>query len=260
MSFETLTNLLAARDGWEELIGTLALLGFYAAAAIFKAVTNRAAKSKADTSEPEITAAAREKPRYKPLTDTASPAQISQAKTLPYARAAAQPGQKAPVAQPVLRPTGQLSEWDRQQELKRRRVEQIEALRRQQIMQVQQAQRKQQQQRQQHPASPPVPARPAPVSPIIQKTVQESLHQVRTGRPVTGGAAVVRPALSQVRQAAATPKATAQTIKASVHHDKENPVFHAAGKLRSMLREPHTLRTAIMLKEILDTPLGLRDL
>lgn len=257
MSPGVITSLLAD-NGWGELVGTLVLVGFYVVAAIVKAISSRTAKAKQEAVESETEAPAPSKPRYKPLAEKGRPTQATQTKTLPYARTALQSSQTKSSAKPVLRPTGRLSEWDRQQELKRRRLEQIDALRRQQLAQSQQMHSKQS-----PPISPPAPARPAPaITPsAFQKSAQQALKQAKTGQPVQGKASVINPAVSQVRQAKATPKVVAQTVKAPLRSAPTTiPVSASADHLHVLLRKPSSIRTAMILKEILDSPLGLRNL
>ena len=264
MSFETLSNLLAEGD-WRQLIGPLLLFVFYIGASIFKAVVNRTGAAVKDDDEDEAPEPAdtAEKPRYKPLSEAARAATAPQARALPYARTAA--SGPARVAQPA----GDLTEWDRQQQIKQRRLEQIEALRRQQLLQKQQQQRQQQQRQQMHQpqqqqAARAVPSQSSPygsrttpsVAAIPQKTPQEALRQSRTGQPV---GAPSRQGVA-TRQTVLGSKAAAPRAVKMPSVPAMAPGSDIGTRLRAVLGESDSLRMAIVLKEILDKPLGLRKL
>lgn len=231
-----IAGLLADGD-WGRILGPLVLVAFYVISAIFKSVGNRSAKAEDKENEPEMTAAtASEKPRYKPLNDAARPSQTPQVRTLPYARTAAQAGSPH-----IAQTTGELTDWDRQQRVKQQQLEQTEAFRRQQLLEQRRQQLRQQaalqerrQQQQRQPVRKPAAVgRPAPVA--------------------------VRPAVAQKRAVVVPSKAVSQAVKVSPPAAQDlasdKPV-----KIRGLLLKPGSMRAAIMLKEILDKPLAMRNL
>jgi membrane protein involved in colicin uptake len=171
---------------------------------------------------------------------------------LPYARTAPQGGA---ASSPQIAPTtGELTDWDRQQDLKRRQLEQAqtlrqqaEAFRRQQTLEQQRQKIRQQAELQQ------------------QREQQQRRQQV--ARPAAGqlsriqaAPAAVRVAVAQKRVAAAPAKAMPQAVKVSPPSVAQRPASYRTGGVGGLLREPGSLRAAIVLKEILDRPLALRNL
>ena len=248
MPFETHIKLLANGD-WLEMLLPLLLLLVYGAAAMVKRFLEYS-KQKSDESQvsaSDSTSAGGQR-RYRPIEPSPRPQmEGSQTRTLPYARTAAQ--RSTPVAEP--RRGQQRTDWQRQQEAEQRRqreaqqrrLAQIEAQRLKHAQQNQQMQRQQQVQNQaaksveaariaaQRTAA--LPSRAAVKSP------KEALQRARTGGS-SGTAARVAPK----KPAAARPKDVGVSTSSA---------------LREMLAKPQSLRTAVVLKELLDQPLGLRD-
>lgn len=236
-------NLLANRN-WMELVGPLVLLAFYAGGAILKSIANRKPQKKTEGKE-----ASPSRPRYKPLDQSAA---SRRAQTLPYARTVEQKERATSPPIETTRRPAEMTEWERQQQLKQRRRQQIEALRRQQLQQQQQQILRQQQLQTTAGRTERQPAdgtRPT----AFRKTPQEALRQVHTGRPSgppSRSVAVKQPAATSVETAGkAQRKSAVRTPPASVSRT-----------IRLTLRQRGSLRTAFVLKEILDTPLGLRDI
>ncbi len=279
MSVETLSRLLADSD-WMELIWPILLMVFYGVASLVKVFAERTKKSKESDALPSSAPVSAEpvaKPRYKPLEEAARPhPETPQARTLPYARTAAKTGPSAAAPMPAAQPAASMSEWDRQQELKRRRLEQIEALRRQQLLEQQrqqiqqkaalQEQREQRQRAQSPQRSAAPPARPqssssgvrpttsAPVAAAIRKTPQEALRQVQKGGVPVGAISSRQTVLRK------SPVPSAKTVVQSAKEpSRPESVTSASNLLRVMLRRRETLRSAIVLKEILDVPVGMRN-
>ena len=234
MSLQTLTNLLAEGD-WRQLLGPLVLLGFYAVAAIIKAAGNRADKAATNDDEGDeelpVETEVPQKTRYKPLHDTAQSPQSR--RTLPYARtaqgAAATPPQAA-------RPAGEAIDWDRQQEIKRRQLEQAEALRRQQALERQRQQLRRQA--------------------AIQEQ-REKLQRQQTGRPAAMVSRIVQSAAaSSQRPAVVQPPVKAVRVSPPTAAKKAVP--ERTDKIGGLLRKRDSLRAAMVLKEILDKPLAMR--
>ena len=234
MSLQTLTNLLAEGD-WRQLLGPLVLLGFYAVAAIIKAAGNRVGKAAGDDDEGEeelpVETDVPQKTRYKPLHDTAQSPQSR--RTLPYARTA----QGAPAAPPqAARPAGEAIDWDRQQEIKRRQLEQAEALRRQQALERQRQQL------------------------LRQAAIQEQrekLQRQQAGRPAAVVSRIVQSAAaSSQRPAVVQPPVKAVRVSPPTAAKKAVP--ERTDKIGGLLRKRDSLRAAMVLKEILDKPLAMR--
>lgn len=248
MSFETLGNLLAEGNGWGQLIGPLLLFGFYIVATIFKAVSNRSgAAADDDDDDADVeTASAVDTPRYKPIEQVSRPPQSPQSRTLPYARTVEQAKQRSGTSAPRHEPADQQrDEWERQEDIKRRRAEQIEQLRRRQQLQRQQQQRLEQQQRQpqqQRPAPPPSARKAMTSVAVRQKSAKEAVRQARAGAAMHVGAS------------------RRDVLKQSAAKSSLLPALHGsrATSLRGLLNQQKSVRTAIVLSEILDKPLGLR--
>lgn len=277
MSFETQTILLADMD-WMEVIWPILLMAAYGIAALVKMFSERSKQKSRETEENLQTALTEssDKPRYKPLDAVSRPRpETPQARTLPYARSAAKASSSAGESLPVAQPASPMSEWDRRQEIKRRRLEQIEALRRQQVLEQQrrqirqqaayqdqrEQQQRQQQMRQQRQVTQPMPSQQVRASHVsaaarpaatVRKTPQEALRQVRTGQPVGGVSrhSVLKSPLS------ASAQRTAQAAKDALRSETPTSV---PATLRAMLRNRDSLRSAFVLKEILDVPVGLRN-
>jgi len=241
-----------ANGDWLELLFPIVLMVVYGAAAVGKAFMARAkqkdqqAESASRADVPERSA-----PRYKPLDEAARPRQQTpQQRTLPYARTASRssgmPSEPSYADQEARRRADQ----ERQQQIEQRRLRQIEALRRQQLQRKQYMQRQQQIQQQ---ASQSVKAAQtvgqrflrSPGS--VSKTPQEALRQARTGRPV--GAAAARPDVGK-----APPR-----VRPEIRQEPIVAGGSTEAELRRMLQKRGSLRTAFVLKEILDLPMALRD-
>ena len=270
MSFETF-NLLANRGNWVDLIWPIALMAVYAIASVIKTISERS-KQKNEEAEADSDSVAfgarsadQEKRRYKPLDEVARPRPATpQARTLPYARTAgaAQAGEPKTEPEPAISPARTMSDWERQQAIKQRRLEQIEALRRQQALEQQRRQTQQQAamqpQRPQQSTPPPVPAARLRVqsASAVRKTPQATLRQAPIGRPPVSGKGVLSRHSVLKKKPAASPQHTVQAAKEVRRSDESAKLPSAA--LRGMLRRRDTLRSAMLLKEILDQPLGLR--
>ncbi len=258
MSCGTLANLLAEGNGWGQLIGPLLLFGFYVVASIVKAVSNRRGDAGKDDDDETETARAVDQPRDKPIEQVSRPPQSPPSRTLPYARTVEQAQQRSGDSVPRHEPADQQrDEWERQQDIKRRRAEQIEQLRRRQQLEQQQQQRLEQQRRQsrQQTQQQPQQRRPAPPAArkatgavaVRQKSGKEAVRQARAGVPVHVGAS----RRDVLKQSAA--KAAKSALLPSVGGSRP-----AAASLRGLLNQKQSVRTAIVLSEILDKPLGMR--
>jgi len=223
----TIAGLLAEGD-WGRLIGPLVLVAFYVISAILRSVSAKETKSNSET-------AASNKPRYKPLNDTAEPSQTTQVRTLPYARPARQ-GVSSP-SSPIAQTTGELTDWDQQQQLKQQRLAQVEAFRRQQALEQQRQKIRQQAQLQEQRQQAAMPAA------VHVRHVQAASVRRASAQPRSVQAAGQGPRRQAVAQ---------KTIP--------NPVPARAASVRGLLLGPGSLRAGIVLKEILDKPLALRNL
>ena len=226
-----IAGLLAEGD-WGRLIGPLVLVAFYVISAILRSVSAKETKSNSET-------AASNKPRYKPLNDTAGPSQTTQVRTLPYARPARQ-GVSSP-SSPIAQTTGELTDWDQQQQLKQQRLAQVEAFRRQQALEQQRQKIRQQAQ------------------------LQKQREQQRQQAAMPAAVHVRHVQAASVRRASAQPRsvqAAGQGPRRQAVAQKTipNPVPARAASVRGLLLGPGSLRAGIVLKEILDKPLALRNL
>jgi len=225
-----ITGLLAEGD-WRQVIVPLVLMAFYAISAIFRSISAKETESNSET-------AASNKPRYKPLNPTAQ-AQTPQVRTLPYARMATQGDSSS--SSPIAQTTGELTDWDQQQQLKQQRLAQVEAFRRQQALEQQRQQIRQQAQ------------------------LQEQRKKQRQQAAMPADAQVRHVQAASVRKASAQPRSV-QTAgqgprrQAVVQESAPSPVSARAANLRGLLWGPGSLRAGIVLKEILDKPLALRNL
>ena len=147
MSFGTF-NLLA-ESNWFDLIWPILLMVGYGVVSLVKLFAEWAKEKSEKAEEPSQAVASqrRSELRYKPLGEPAGPRpETPQSRTLPYARTAGRYEPTLRPSAPAAQPAEVMSDWDRQQAIKQRRQEQIEALRRQQQrQQILQQQRQQQQ-------------------------------------------------------------------------------------------------------------------
>ncbi|HDS84438.1 MAG TPA: hypothetical protein ENN97_04500 [Phycisphaerales bacterium] len=241
-----------ANGDWLELLFPIVLMVVYGAATVGKAFMARA-KQKDQQAETTSGAAMseRSKPQYKPLDEAVRPRQQAPPqRTLPYARTASRTS--GPPAEPSYadQAARRRADQERQQQIEQRRLRQIEALRRQQLQRKQYMQRQQQIQQQalqSVKAAQTVGQRLLRSPGSVSKTPQEALRQARTGKPV--GAAAARPAAGK-EPPRVRPEIRQEPIEAGGSTEAE---------LRRMLRKRGSLRTAFVLKEILDLPMALRD-
>lgn len=256
MPFETHIKLLANGD-WLEMLLPLLLLLVYGAAAMVKRFLEYS-KQKSDESQVSASdsTSAGGLRRYKPIDQSSRPQpRIAKGQALPYARTAAQ--RSTPVSEPRrgAKAADPQTDWERQkqveqlrqQQAQQRRLQQVEA---QRLKKAQQNQQMQQQQQIQQQAAKSVEAAriaaqrtTALPSRGAAKSPQEALRQVRTGKPSGMAARAAGRKPSEPRP----PRPESMSVSTS------------AG-LRKMLATPNSLRTGIVLKELLDRPLGLRDL
>lgn len=243
-----------ANGDWLELLFPIVLMVVYGAAAVGKAFMARAkqkdqqAESASRSDVPERSA-----PRFKPLDQAArSRQQTPPQRTLPYARTASRssglPSEPSYADQEARRRADQ----ERQQQIEQRRLRHIEALRRQQLQRKQYMQRQQQIQQQASQsvkAAQTVGQRVLRSPGSVSKTPQEALRQARTGKPVGVGAAAARPAAGK----------EPPQVRPAIRQEPIEAGGSSAAELRRMLQKRGSLRTAFVLKEILDLPMALRD-
>lgn len=216
MSWMNSSLAMLAEGGWSDLIGIIVLVGIYAVGALVKAVSNRANESKEDAE--------------------------SKNRAVELAKKYAQKRQSAADKQ---------SEWDRMQEIKRRRQAQLREHGKQTAGPVSvPIYREEEKSVSQHI---PVSSTPEYVPPAKQQKVQIFQRYMET--------------LQQQKKAAQPPRSLpkTQTVKAAAKpakHLKKPPITAIQPTVRPLdqyLRNNSDLRAAIILKEILDKPVGLRE-
>ena len=219
--FDSHFNLLA-KGGWTELIGVIVVFGFYVVGAVVKMLANR---SKTDDKEGSGTSKAVELAKK----------YVKQRQTQQQTR------------QREVRNNEFTSDWDRRQELKHQRLPQHRGLGE---MQPQQ----------------PEPVKMVPVPKQQQQSPRPKVtRQIPQYREVS--------ALNRAMQAAKQKKVinkqplppVRQTYQKSrrVVKTKEIPVakiIKTPKPLDVLLKHPSQLRAAIILKEILDKPIALREI
>lgn len=255
MSFGAVHTLTANGD-WLEMIWPIVLVAIYGAGAIVKMFVERSNKDKHEEAEEPSQAAAsqrRSELRYKPLGEPAGPRpETPQSRTLPYARTAGRSEPTLRPSAPAAQPAEVMSDWDRQQAIKQRRQEQIEALRRQQQrQQILQQQRQQQQAAAQRVRSQGASPRGGAGPQAVRKAPQEARRQVQSAR------AAATSVLSRHSVLKKGPAAAAQTALQAA--GATPPAASGVDRLWKMLRSRDSLRTAMVLREILDKPLAMRE-
>ncbi len=228
-------------EGWFELIPFLAIVIISVASSIVKAMGNRSGDSENadDKTKRLIEMAKRRKAMQESGRDVSVPKE-----TVPYARTERTTERK---------PTA-MSEWDRRQQEKKRETEQ----------------RRSQPDRLRYVSSER--PKPRPVQPAEEIPVAKAVQQPEPVRPVFKPPKIVqkpRPKRASqpiqkrpIRRATEIPTATAvprqKQPAARVKHAKKSP---KAGQstFKSLLKQKDSIRSAIVLKEILDKPIGLRE-
>ena len=234
--FELGQSGLLAEGGWGQLIGVIVVVGFYIFSAIVKSIGNRG-----DSDEEKEKARQAAQRLRRQIAQGKNAAQIEEAnrrrieRKLPYARSA--PNRE------------NMSEWDRQQEEKRRQLSQS----RQTQMQPKPPAPEPARMRME---PPPVPA--IPVAQPIEEDTEELKRQAYYAKAQQLQQARRRSQL-QAQQAAA--EKTARTVK---QRKKSRPKQQVETKSSSYLiydlvKDSNRMRSAILLKEILDKPIAMRQ-
>lgn len=222
-------------DGWEELIGIIVIFGLYAAGALTKMFSKRkGSQEEGKSKEPSYLVELAKK--------HATQQQQEQARMKQARRDSAQA-------------YGPLSEWDRLQEMKRQRLAQLHE--------------------QTKPPSKPVqtPAvgyqrpKPAPKPEVNRpQTMQEYLQEAWTAITNPQPQPIPRQVLQKPTKRNSIPMP--QPVKAAAKHAKPSKRLMPATTIKAIspsrpldmyLKNPYELRSAIVLKEILDKPVALRE-
>jgi len=219
-------------EGWSELIGVLVIFGLYAAGAIAKMFSNRKRDSETDKSSESSYVVELAKKRTRQRQEQARI-------------------QHAQAAQASVRKPRPVSEWDRTQEAKRRRREQL----RQQTKQQKPAQPARTYQ-QQKPAPKPV-RRPQPAR-TMTDYMQEAWTAITSGQMQAQAPRTVETRQPKRQPVPQRVQNTAKVAKLSKRLTTEVPAATQSRLLENVLKSPQDLRTAIVLKEILDKPVALR--
>lgn len=220
MSFDEIRTALLAEGGWSELIGVIVLVGIYAIGAIAKVVSNRSEESKED---------AQSKQRA-----------VELAKKYAQDRHAQRTAPK--------RHPDTLSEWDRKQELKRRRQE-LQAVKQPSepvsVPVFRESEMPFQQPKMVSPTPELMPSAESP-KPAIFHQFMEAIQQRQQA----------------ARQTQPIPKPKPVTAGKPAKALKQRTVAETAPAVRPLdqyLRNVGDLRAAIILKEILDKPIAMRE-
>ena len=229
-------NIQILADGsWGDLIPLLLFLGVTIGGAIFRAMGKGSDSEKQDESTQKLIEMAK---RYKAMKETGRQTNVPKER-LPYARTATESDRRS----------GTLSEWDRRQQEKKQLAQQRQA-------------------RFDKPRYVPKKTKPPVIKPPEEIPVAFAVPQARPVR---------QPQMPQIRR----PKRAAQpTIKqkppaipkaypVAIPVTSKKPAKRITRKtetakpegtsLKSLLKKQNSLRTAILLKEILDKPIALRD-
>jgi hypothetical protein len=220
MSFDEIPTALLAEGGWSELIGVIVLVGIYAAGAIAKMVSKRSDESKEDAQ--------------------------SKQRAVQLAKKYAQERQSQRAAP---RHPDTMTEWDRMQELKRRR------------------QGRQPEKQPSEPVSAPAfREREMPFQqPKMVSPTPELMQSAESPKPAIFHQFME--AIQQRQQAAQSPQSipkpkTVKPVAKLAKVTKKRPAAETAPMIRPLdqyLRNAGDLRAAIVLKEILDKPLAMRE-
>lgn len=227
-----------ADSGWGELIPLLFIVGVSVISAITKALakSDESAKSeKAKTSR--LIEMAK---RYKQMQETGQIRDVLQ-EDVPYARTAKTPAERTPHA---------VSEWDRRQQEKK---QQVQIRHSQQPGHYTRYTEKTEppvfQPQQKIPIDVPIPVA-QPIRPAYQPPkIQPEPRPKRASQPVR-------------QQSQAIPTAMPVTHQPSVKMSSGKPhntAVHPGQTLKALLENKQSLRSAFILKEILDKPVALRD-
>jgi hypothetical protein len=226
-------------EGWGQLIGVIAVVGFY----VFSAIVKKIGESGQSDEEKEK---ARQAARriHEQIAKGKTAAQVEEAnrrrleRKLPYAKA--------------VKNRESMSEWDRQQEEKRQRLTQS----RQNELRGRPGEPVTQKNARIQIETPPAP--PIPVAQAIDEDAEElkrqqyyakaqRAQQVRRRSQMQAQQVAAKSTRTAVKPKKAPAKATVQTRRTS-------------DVVRNLLNNPNQLRSAILLKEILDKPVAMRDI
>lgn len=255
MPFGPHTGLLADMD-WLDMLLPIAIMVVYGAVALAKGYAGRLKdKDRTEATSSAASVSDASKPRYKPLDEVAVHRTDSpQARTLPYARTAAQTSSSTPEPQRQPVAASQPTDWQRQsgveqrrqQDVEQRRLKQTEAISRQKSKQEQLRQRQRQIQQQ-----------------AIQsvKAVQAAVPKAISSNPLLGGGRAAQERRRQTPPGNKPAPAAKRPVPARSPQPTVVPLTptSTSAALRKMLRTPQNLRTAMVLREILDKPAAFRD-
>jgi hypothetical protein len=219
MSFDEIRTALLAEGGWSELIGVIVLVGIYAAGAIAKMVSNRSDESKEDAQSKQRAVELAKKYAQERRSQRAAP-----------------------------RHPDKMTEWDRMQELKRRRQDR-QPEKPSELVSVPVFREREMPFQQPKMVSPTPELMPSAESPktAIFHQFMEAIQQ--------------RQPAAQQPQSIPKPNIVKPAVKSSKPIKRrtvaETPL--AVRPLDQYLRNVGDLRAAIVLKEILDKPIAMRE-
>lgn len=218
--FERSFGLLAKGD-WSDLLGVIVLVAVYAVGALVKMVSNRSSST----------------------TDEA----VSKSKVLELAKKYTRERRSQSERQRIApaRRASDLTEWDRQQELKRRQLARLN---------------EQEQKHATGPVSVPIIQKieHAPPPPIQAISTPEYIPAATPQKTQ-----IYQRFMEAAQQRQSTPKPQRSKMPKPVRYAEKPAAAAEVAKtvrtLDSLLKNPTDLRAAIILKEILDKPIGLRE-
>ncbi len=229
---------LLADGGLEELVPLLIFVGISVVGAIIRASKGSDAEEKQNESTQKLIEMAK---RYKAMKETGREPDVPK-ETLPYARTATEADRKPAT----------LSEWDRRQREKKQQVQQRQT----RLDRPRYVPEKQKTPVANPPEEIPVAFAVPQAKPVRRPKMRPQIPQ--KGRPK-------RATQQTIKKPVAIPTAypVAKSAKAGKRHEpvkrKTETTMPAGTSLKSLLKKPKSLRTAILLKEILDKPIALRD-
>lgn len=232
----------------KELLPILIFVGISAGSAVIKMISGRSdsVKEKQDESTQKLIEMAR---RYKAMKEGRKPDVSSE--TSASLRESSRP-QRDPAS---------LSEWDRRQQQKKQKIQQ----RRSQSAAPRYASPQKPVATPSKPAifSPPkAQSRPAPNRPVKPPQISQKRPPKRAAQPSAGNPSVPMPHQPPIRRPATveSPKRRTSAPTTTPAAQQKKPAGSPNTSLRSLLRNKNSLQTAILLKEILDKPIALRDI
>lgn len=229
---------ILAEGGWTELIGIIVVVGFYILSAIVKSLGDRSSKDPGDAEQKKTAIQSRSASQLGIQTS-----QQRAARNLPYAKSIEQ--------------KKTMSEWDRKQALIRQRMEQLR--KQQQIQQQQPVIKSNSGQGEASYIQRPTEVVPVPAPLRFQPSQFESSQPAYTYKPPVQTPPIRRPQKPAIERKTAPSAVKTKKIVPSKPKTVKSQVIPKRQFFRMILSQPQQVRNAMILKEILDKPISLRE-